>query len=80
MKKEKKPEFVYIHRPQYKTITCSSETKFDGNLTIISVKKLTDDAEKVELSSIKEKCYINDMVNIIQNKNNITYNVRVYET
>jgi hypothetical protein len=59
MKKEKKPEFVYIHRPQCKTMTCSSETKFDGNLTIISVKKLTDDAEKVELSSIKEKCYIN---------------------
>ena len=59
MEKEKKPEFVYIHKPQYKTIYCSSETKFDGDLTIISTKKLTDDDEKVELSSIKEKCYIN---------------------
>lgn len=48
MKKEKTAEFVYIHKPQYKTITCSSETKFDGDLTIISVKKLTDDAEDDE--------------------------------
>ena len=57
--KTKEPLFVYIHRPQYKSITCSSEIKFDGNLTIISTKKLNDNDEKVELSSIKEKCYIN---------------------
>jgi hypothetical protein len=59
MKKEKKPKFVYIHKPQCKTIICSSETKFGGNLIVISTKKSTDDVEKVELSSIKEKCYIN---------------------
>ena len=59
---------MYIHRSNYETMFCSSNTRIGENL-ILSVEKLTDDAEMVKLSSIKQKCYINGYGQYNPNKN-----------
>ncbi len=53
------PEYVYVHNVVYDTITYSSTSSFDGDLTIISIEPLNENAKKVKLSTIKKKCYIN---------------------
>jgi len=55
----KLPEYVYIASAEYKSVICSKNTKFEGVLGVISVKKLTKNSKKVKLSSIDYKCYIN---------------------
>lgn len=55
----KEPKYVYVATPEYKSVICSTNTKFDGALVVISTKKLTENSQKVELSSINYKCYIN---------------------
>lgn len=48
------PEYVYVHN-----FSKSLDDDFDRDITIISINKLNDNAEKVKLSTINKKCYIN---------------------
>lgn len=53
------PEYVYIHNVDYNTTTAISTSTFGGDLTIISIVPLNENAIKVKLSTIEKKCYIN---------------------